>query len=364
MELRADRLASLDAFRGFTIGGMILVNNPGTWAAIYPPLAHAEWHGWTPTDLIFPFFLFIVGVAMAFSLPARASRDSTAGVLARAARRSAVIFALGLLLNAFPRFDLAELRVAGVLQRIAVVYLAAAALYLATSRRTRAWITAALLVGYWALLTLVPVPGVGAPNLTPEGSFAAWLDRLLLPGTMWQGTWDPEGLASTLPAIATALAGIFTGEWLRSGRERAEIAVGMFAAGWLAILAGLAWDLAFPINKNLWTSSYVLFTAGAALEGLALCYWLIDVRGRRAWAKPALVLGVNPLALYVLSSLGASTLAATAVGDTSLKGWLFENLFAPWAPPRAASLAFAIAYLALWLAVGWWLWRRRIFIKV
>ena len=365
MELRPDRLDSLDAFRGLTIAGMILVNNPGSWSDLYPPLAHAEWHGWTPTDLVFPFFLFIVGVAMTFSLSARREKEvGLRPLIGRAVRRSAIIFALGLLLNAFPDFRLGELRVAGVLQRIAVVYLAASLLVLRLSRRALAWTTAGILAGYWAALELIPVPGHGAGVLTPEGNLAAWVDGWLLPGRMYQETWDPEGLLSTLPALATTLLGVFTGEWIRSGRPRAEIASGMFATGWGAILAGLAWDLAFPINKNIWTSSYVLFTAGAALEGLACCYWLIDVRGRRRWAMPAIVLGVNPLALYVLSSLTASALAEIPAAGTSVKGWLYENLFALWAPPRLASLGFAVAYLAIWMAVGWLLYRRRIFLKV
>ncbi len=343
---------------------MILVNNPGTWQAVHPPLAHAEWHGWTPTDLIFPFFLFVVGVAMAFSLPARLQRSGRRGVMAHVARRSAVIFALGLLLNAFPDFALGELRVAGVLQRIAVVYVAASAAFLTMSKRALAWLTVAILVGYWLLMTLVPAPGQASANLTPDGSLAAWVDRLLLPGRMWQGTWDPEGIASTVPAIATTLLGLFTGYWLKSGRERNEIAAGLFTAGWAGILAGLAWDLVFPINKNLWTSSYVLLTAGLALEGLAVCYWLIDVQGRRRWAMPAIVLGLNPLALYVASSLVASLIATVPFGDTTLKGAIYASLFAPWASAANASLAFAVAYVAVWLGVAWLLYRRRIFLKI
>ncbi|MDX1503626.1 MAG: DUF5009 domain-containing protein, partial [Thermoanaerobaculia bacterium] len=201
-------------------------------------------------------------------------------------------------------------------------------------------------------------------DLTPEGNLAAWLDRLLLPGSMWQGAWDPEGLLSTLPAVATTLLGLFAGEWIRSDRGRPRIAAGLFAAGWGALLAGLAWDLLFPINKNLWTSSYVLFTAGAALETLALCYWLIDVHGRRAWARPAILLGWNPLALYVASSLTASLMGAIPVAGTPLKGWLHQTLFASWLAPRAASLAFALVYVALWTGVAWALARRRIYLKV
>ncbi len=366
MPVRSDRLDSLDAFRGLTIAAMILVNNPGSWAHVYPPLRHAEWHGCTPTDLIFPFFLFIVGVAMTFSLGRRLEEGERRRVVGKVVRRALIIFALGLLLSAFPEFRLSELRVAGVLQRIAVVYLVASLLVLRLSRRALAWTTAGLLAGYWAALELIPVPGQGAGVLTPEGNLAAWVDGWLLPGRMYQGTWDPEGLASTVPAVATTLLGVFTGHWIRSRRERSEIAAGMFTAGWLAILAGLAWSIWFPLNKNLWTSSYVLFTAGAALEGLAFCYWLIDGLGYRAWARPAIVFGLNAIAVYVLSGLGTDLLIWIRVGmeDSALYGWIYRHLFVSWAGPLNGSLAFALAYLAFWWLAMAALYRRRIFIKV
>ncbi len=362
------RLASLDAFRGLTIAGMILVNNPGSWEHVYPPLAHAEWHGWTPTDLIFPFFLFIMGVAMAFSFARRLDAGGRRRLHHQVLRRTAIIFALGLFLSAFPDFDLSRLRVAGVLTRIAVVYLFASLVVLHLSRRAQAWAAAAILLGYWALLALVPAPGAAAGDLSPEGNLAAWVDRLLLPGRLYRGTWDPEGLLSTLPAVATALLGVFAGRWIRSRRERSEIAAGMFAAGWLMILAGLVWDLALPINKNLWTSSYVVFTAGAALEGLALCYWLIDVRGIRRWASPAIVYGLNSIAVFVLSGLVTKMLYRIRVGPggeaTSLMGWIYRHGFLSWAPPLDASLAFAVAYVVFWWAMMAILYRRGIFIKV
>lgn len=357
------RLESLDAFRGFTIAGMILVNSPGSWNHIYAPLRHAEWHGWTPTDLVFPFFLFIVGVALTFSLSRQFEPTDKRPIYVKILRRAAILFALGLLLAAVPHFDLAGLRIVGVLQRIAVVYLAASVIVLETSRRTQAGITAALLLAYWAVMRLAPVPGVGAGVLTPEGNFAAWIDRFVVPGAMHRGTWDPEGFLSTFPALATALLGVFTGYWIRSGRERARIAAGMFATGWVAILAGLTWGLIFPINKNLWTSSYVLFTAGAALEGLALCYWLIDVQGYRRWARPAVVFGLNSIAAYVLSSLLASVLRMFPMG-ASAQDWLFEHLFASWTTPVTASMLYALSYVACWWLVMALLYRQRIFIKI
>lgn len=365
---QADRLDSLDAFRGFAIAGMILVNNPGSWAHLYPPLRHAEWHGWTPTDLVFPFFLFIVGVAMTFSFARRLEGGDRRSLYASVVRRTLILFALGLLLSAFPTFELSGLRVAGVLQRIAVVYLLASLLVLNLSRRGLAWAAAVLLVGYWAAMALVPVPGSGSGDLTPEGNLAAWVDRLLLPGRLWKETWDPEGLFSTLPAVATTLAGVFTGHWIRSGRDRSEIAAGMFTAGWAAILGGLVWGIWFPINKYLWTSSYVVFTAGAALQALAVCYWLIEVRGRRAWARPAIVYGLNSIAVFVLSGLVTKLLYWIEVGgdseNTLLMSWIYHHLFASWAPPLDASLAFAVLYVVFWWALMALLYWRRIFIKI
>lgn len=361
------RLVSLDAFRGLTIAGMILVNNPGSWGHVYAPLRHAAWHGWTPTDLVFPFFLFIVGVAMTFSLPKQRELLGRTGIYAKILRRAAILFALGLLLNSFPEFHLGTLRIAGVLQRIAVVYLAAAILFLETERRVQLALVGTILIGYWVALALLPVPGHGAGQLTPEGNVASWIDRQLLPGRLWQGTWDPEGLGSTPAALATTMLGVFAGYWIRSGRARDEIAAGMFTAGWGLLVAGLAWNLTLPINKNLWTSSYVLFTAGAALEGLACCYWVIDARGHRRWAWPAVVFGVNALAVYVLSSLVARALYRVVLpgpGEVTANRWLYQHLFLPWAPPEIASLAYAMAYLGIWWGLMVALYRKGIWLRV
>ncbi len=226
------------------------MNNPGSWSHIYAPLRHAEWHGWTPTDLIFPFFLFIVGVAIPFSFGKRLARgDSRQGLLRHVLRRSLILFVLGLFMAAYPRFDLGNLRIMGVLQRIGLVYLLAASVFLFVGRRGRVWIAAGLLFGYWALLTLVPVPGFGPGDLSPDGNLGAYLDRLILGDRLWRGTWDPEGLLSTLPAVATTLLGIFTGEWLRSERTPEAKVGGLLAGGVAGIGLGLFWGLSFPINK-------------------------------------------------------------------------------------------------------------------
>ena len=361
------RLLSLDALRGITVAAMVLVNNPGTWRAVYPPLRHADWHGWTPTDLVFPFFLFIVGVSIPLSLGRRAGEGRERPVLARVLRRSAVIFLLGIVLNGFPWFDWATLRIPGVLQRIALCYLAAALIYLATGWRGQAWAAAGLLVGYWALMTLVPVPGYGAGDLGKAGSLAAYIDRTLLGSAhLWQQAkvYDPEGLLSTLPAIATTLLGVLAGGWVAAGRSPKAVAAGLAVAGLAAAVLGAGWGLWFPINKALWTSSYALFTAGLAAVTLSGCYWLVEARGFRRWAWPFAWFGVNALALFFLSTLAAKVLLLVRVGPeaTRLHAWLFERLFVTWAASLNASLAsvslaWALAYVLIWWGAMWLMFR-------
>ena len=367
------RLESLDAFRGITIAAMLLVNNPGTWSAIYPPLRHAAWHGWTPTDLIFPFFLFIVGVAMSLSFAKLRARGVKRGaLLAKAAKRAAILVALGLVLHAFPWVgtDLSELRLPGVLQRIGLAYLIATPIVLWAGWRGRAVAVGALLLGYWALMELVPVPGIGPGVLEPGRDLGAWLDRTVLgTGHLWAQTrtWDPEGLLSTLPAVGTVLLGVFAGDWLRGARPPRTTAAGLVGAGAGAVALGLAWGLLFPINKPLWTSSYVVFTAGMAALMLAACWFVIDVKGHRKWAQPFVVFGINALAAFFLSSLAArilNLLPAPGAADGSLKAWIHANFFASWLPPLDASLAFALVYVGVWVALMWLLYRRGIVIKV
>ena len=352
---RAPRLLSLDVFRGITVAAMVIVNNPGTWRAVYPPLRHADWHGWTPTDLIFPFFLFIVGVAIPFALAPPATRASVAHVR----RRAAIIFGLGLVLNASWGFDPATMRIPGVLQRIAVCYLLGALLVLTTRPRTQAIVAGALLAGYWGAMMLVPVPGYGAGDLGKEGNLAGWIDRTLLGDHVWRVSrvYDPEGILSTLPALATVLLGVLAGHWLRTDRPPATKSAGLLAAGLAGIVVGLGWSAWFPINKSLWTSSYAVLTAGIALAVLALCYHVVDVLGYRRWAQPFAILGVNALLLFFLSTLVAVILLRTSAGDRNVHRALFDTVFAPWAAPEAASLAYALAYLAVWW-VATWAWHR------
>ena len=376
-----ERLVALDVFRGLTIAGMLLVNNPGTWGAIYPPLRHAAWHGWTPTDLIFPFFLFIVGITTHLSLSARRARGDDEGRLVRQVlRRGGIIILLGLLLAGFPfipryGFDPATLRFPGVLQRIGVAYIAAGLLTLRASTRTQIVIVTALLLGYWAVMTLIPVPGSGAVGAaalaTPDGSIAAWLDRTLLGSHLWRQskTWDPEGILSTVPAIGTAMLGVFAGRWIASPRPLLERLAALFAIGAIGMVAGLIWNWSFPINKNLWTSSYVLFTAGMACVTIATCIWLIDVRRITGWTKPFVIFGMNPILAFVgsgmMARLMASIIKIERDGQTvSLQRAIYDSAFASWLAPMNASLLYAVCFVAFWFLILWTLYRKGIFLKV
>jgi predicted acyltransferase len=349
---------------------MILVNNPGTWDAIYSPLEHSKWHGWTPTDLVFPFFLFIVGVSITLALARRAEGGgSRRDLYVKIVRRAVIIFALGLLLSDFPYNDPATFRIPGVLQRIAVCYLLASVIFLNTTWRAQALIAAALLVAYWAILMFIPAPGHAAGDLSMEGSIASYVDRTVFGSHTWKPLYDPEGLLSTTGALATTLAGVLTGHFLRSRRQPLEKVAAMFVVGAGCVVVGWAWNYWFPVNKALWTSSYVVLTAGMALELLAICYWLVDIKGYEGWAKPFLVFGTNALAVYFLSEffvLLASLVRFTRPdgSQTDLLGLIYEKLFASWASPVNASLAFAVCTVLLWLGVMSLLYRKRIFIKV
>ena len=376
----SDRLTSLDLFRGATIAAMILVNNPGNDHA-YWPLEHAEWNGWTPTDLIFPFFLFIVGVSMVFSFQSRLNRgDSRALLLRHAVRRGVTIFAIGLALNytgVLASGFSHGLRIPGVLQRIGICYLAASILFLYVKPQARALVAAGLLVGYWILMRFIPVPGFGVPGrdipfLHPDANLGAYLDRkFLLWGStrLYEVTRDPEGLLSTLPAIGTALLGVFTGEWLRSKRTPQGKALGMLIFGVIGLILGEIWGIWFPINKKLWTSSYVLFAAGFALVCLALCYWATDIkRWRAAWTKPFLIFGRNSITLYVLAWLFEICLYLFSgqLHGERLNGheYIFLRFFAPLGSPSFSSLLFSLAFVLVCLVPICLMDRKKIFLKI
>ncbi len=384
------RFRSLDVFRGATVALMILVNNPGSWSALYPPLAHAPWHGCTPTDLVFPFFLFAVGNALAFVMPAL--QAAPAGVFwRRIAKRTLLIFAIGLLLNAAPflRWDASgelaarswdTLRVMGVLQRIALCFGAAAAIVWLCGRRGALWAAAVLLLGYWAACHVWGAPG---EPFSLQGWFGTAIDRALLGDAhLYKGEgvpFDPEGLASTAPAIAQVLLGWWVGQMVVGGRMGTELIARLCLWGALLLLLGWLWQLDMPLNKKIWTSSYVLHSTGLAMLGLALLIQVVDIRQRaseqRGWVRFFEIFGKNALFVFVLSGLVPRVLglwrwqvgtdAQGAPVWTSPLLWIYHTLFADIGnDPRLGSLLFACANLLLYAALAWVLDRRRIYIKV
>ncbi len=364
------RLVALDAFRGITIAAMILVNSPGRSHHAYALLQHAKWNGWHPADLIFPAFLVIAGMAIPLSLVRQVELGADRPALrAKILTRTRIIFGLGLLLNALPYFDWGILRIPGVLQRIALCYGAAALLSIYLRVRAQALSAVLLLLAYWALLTLVPVPGYGPGVLLPGADLGAYIDGALMGGHLLHETWDPEGLLSTLPAIATTLAGVLAGHWLRAAPSARRCLAGFAVAGIGGIALGDVWSMWLPINKSLWTSSYAVFTAGTALAGIAACYWLIDLRGYRRWVTTFVIYGTNPILAYYLSSLLTKLLVLIHVAGASgrpitLQLYLFDRLFLPLAGAPTASLLYALTYTSLWLGAMALLYRRGIFVKI
>jgi predicted acyltransferase len=362
------RLVSLDAFRGLTIAAMILVNDPGDWGTVCWPLLHVAWHGWTPTDLIFPFFLFIVGMSLTFS-----RRLGFRPALARSLK----LIGLGLLLNLYPYFPIAELRFSGVLQRIGVCYLAAWAARRWLRPRGQAVLAACLLVGYWALMTRGTGPEGLPPNLEMQTNLSAQIDRIVLVPHVWSHTktWDPEGILSTLPAIATTLLGLLFGEWLKSGRRPFVTTLGLLVGGLVLTALGVLWGeaappwLLFPVNKSIWTSSFVLLTGGLAAALFGLTYWVVDVVGFKRWAAPFVTYGKNAIAVYVASGFLADTLTAIqwprADGEmASLWERLYQGLYASVLSPYVASLAWAISTVVFFYLVALWMERRGLYLKV
>ncbi len=363
MPLGSKRLISLDVFRGLTIAGMIIVNDPGSWSHVYDPLLHAEWHGATPTDLVFPFFLFIVGVSIALSY----TKQINAGVpkkemVRKIIRRSTLIFALGIFLSLFPKFNFAEIRIPGVLQRIALVFLAGSLIFINTDWKKQLKIGAGLLIGYWLLMCFVPTPGYGKVMLEPGQNLAAWLDNLVVPGRLWQGTWDPEGLLSTFPAIVNGIAGMLVGKLILSDLEQDKKLIWLFSLGFLVYVSGCIWDWFFPINKHIWTSSYVLYTCGLATMTLAASIWFVDVKGFTRWIKPGLVFGANSITAYVLHGMLASVVILGAGGG--IKGLFFNGLVDIGMAPKLASLLWALLYTLICYIPIWILYKKKIFIKI
>lgn len=383
------RLLSLDFFRGITIAAMILVNNPGNWSHVYPPLLHAQWHGWTLTDLIFPFFLFIVGVSitLAFSTK-KENKVPTRELYPKIIRRTLILFALGLFLNGFPffdvpaigipldtltnqtPFDITTMRIPGVLQRIAVCYLVASLLFLHCGAKVQALWAVAFMLIYWAAMQWFPVPGIGAGSYAKGANFSAWVDNLVLHGHMWSQskTWDPEGIFSTLPAISTTLFGVLTGQLLRQNLPPMKKLLIMLIGGGTAIGIGFIWNHWLPINKSLWTSSYALLMSGMALVVLGVSYYLIDIKGWRFGVKPFRIYGMNAITVFVLSGVVTRLLYLikwqTAGDVITLKEWLVSTFFLTWLSPVNASLGFAMGFVLISYIAMLYLYNKQIFIKI
>ncbi len=366
---KRERLLSLDVFRGITLVGMVVVNSPGSRDYIYPAVAHASWNHWAFADSILPFFVFIVGVAIPFSLGGLLKRgESRAAIVWRIVRRVILLFVIGLVMNGFPHYDLATLRIFNALQRIALCYLFASIIYLWMRLRGQAILGGVLLMLYFVLMKYVPVPGYGAGVLEPEGNWCQYIDYYVLRGRMQFPTWESKGLLSTVPAVVTALMGVWTGQYLRSAASPLEKTVNMYFFGAVSLFLGLVWSLCFPVNQALWTSSLVMLMGGIALVVLASCYYVCDIKRITWWTPPFLVFGMNSLAVWVLTIMFQQTLGIikfTGADGTAVdvKTSIFR-VMEGWLGPWNGSLLFALVYTLFWLGVLSVLYRKGIFIKV
>lgn len=383
MVIQSQRLTSLDVFRGITIAAMLLVNNPGSWSYIYPPLKHAEWHGWTLTDLIFPFFLFIVGVAIKFSLDKYILANvSYAKILWRILRRTSLLILLGLILHGFPNYNFAEIRLPGVLQRIALCYFFSAILYVVFVKKrnneilfhtkTFVIIIFILLTTYYVLMTFIPVPGIGKPTLSADrkdANLAAYIDRTIFTEKhLWKvsKTWDPEGLLSTIPAIATTLIGLICGWWLKEKIDENKKTIIMFVVGMLMFLSSFFCDIFMPINKSLWTPAYVLLSGGLAMCILAICYWFYDIEKKKFLLYQFLVFGTNAITVFFLSGLFARIINLIKINGMVSKQFFYEKvlLMVTLHHYRLASLLYAILFVLLWYGIMNIFYKNKVFIKL
>jgi predicted acyltransferase len=367
------RLLSLDIFRGFTMAAMILVNDPGNWAHIYPPLEHSVWNGCTPTDLIFPSFLFMAGVSIVYAMQSK--KIDTSGhtkILLHAFRRMVTLIIISLLVQLFYHHSLTHLRFPGVLQRIAVVYFICTFLYLKSTQKALDWMLGISLVGYYIIMAFIPVPDGHPANLDPETNMGAWIDRLVFTSNhLWASskTWDPEGLLGVIPSIGTGLFGMRVGTWIkRTDRDSSTKTAWLFVYGILAIVVGMIWDLFFPINKALWSSSFVLYAGGISTVGLTLAYWFIDIQGYKKFFWPFLVFGTNSISAYILADIvpGLINLVKINHNGKTLPGmeYLYQTLFAPYFSPVNASVIDAIAFVLLIWVMMYPLYIKKIIIKV
>jgi predicted acyltransferase len=365
MSTQVNRLISLDAMRGFTIAAMILVNFPGNGDHVFAPLQHSVWNGLTPTDVIAPFFLFIVGVSIALAYTKRLQKGTPKmGMYKKIIFRSFKIFAVGILLNLIWDFNFAELRWTGTLPRIAIVFLVCALMFLNTDWKKQAWIGAIILLGYWLAMTLIPTPGVGKVMLEPGVNLAAWIDSKYLPGTMWQGTWDPEGILSTFPSVVSGITGMLAGAIILSKRSIDRKVILLMVTGFFMLFAGYLWGLAFPVNENIWTSSFVFVTSGIAFLALGAFYFLVDIKGFTHGTKPGIIFGANAITVYVLGDVLAAIFYGIKFGGESLNMHFFNVFTSIGMGEKLASMLYAIIYVCIIFLPAVILYRKKIFIKL
>jgi predicted acyltransferase len=361
----ASRLVSLDALRGFTIAAMIVANFPGSEQYVFFTLRHTKWNGLSFTDLIAPIFLFVVGVSIVLAYAKPLAEQRPKGALYRKiVVRSLKIFAVGMFLNLMPDFDLTSIRWTGTLHRIAIVFLVCASLYLNTTWKQQAWIGAVTLVAYWLAMTLIPTPDVGKVVLQPGQNLAAWLDRQYLPGRMWQGTWDPEGILSTFPAIVTGITGMLAGQLMLTDKPTLEKVAYLMTAGLFAAIAGYFWGLVFPLNENLWTSSFVLVTLGFSALLFGALLFLVDVSGHTNGTKLGILFGANAITVYVLADVFALLFYRLNIGDKSLNEWGVNTLIQLGCVPELASLLYALFFVGINFIPAYVLYQKRIFVKI
>ena len=360
------RLISLDAFRGFTIAAMITVNFPGTWDYVYAPLRHSVWNGLTPTDLIAPFFLFIVGISIAFAYTKRIEsgvpkRDMIRKIVIRALK----IYLVGLFLNLLPDFNFAELRYTGTLARISIVFLFCAIFFLFSKWKTQAWVGVVILVVYWLVMTLVPTPGYGEVMLERGANLAAWIDEMYMPGTLWQGTWDPEGILSTFPSLVTGITGLLAGRLLLDNTlSKHEKSIYLMIGGLFSTALGYVWGLTFPVNENIWTSSFVLVTSGMASMLMGAIFFIIDIKDRKKGTKPGIIFGANAITVYVLGDvLGLFFYGMEIVGD-SLNMHFFNAFTSLGLAPKFVSMVYSLIFICINFIPAWILYKKKILIKL
>lgn len=364
MEQQPHRLISLDALRGFTIAAMILVNFPGDEGHVFAPLRHTVWNGLTPTDLIAPVFLFIVGISVVLAYTKRLGHANRSDLYKKIFVRSLKIFAVGIFLNLLPDFNFSDLRYTGTLPRIALVFLTCAIIFLNTSFKTQAWIGACVLVAYWLAMTLIPTPGEGKVMLERGINLAAWIDSKFLPGRMWQGTWDPEGILSTFPSIVTGITGLLAGQLLISKRTPADKVIYLMVAGLVSTIAGYGWGLTFPVNENLWTSSFVLVSSGVAAMLLGASYYVVDIGGYTRGTKPGIIFGANAIAVYVLADIFALFFYVFKMGSATLNIHFVNAISDAGLSREFAGMIYSLLFVGINFIPAYILYQKKIFIKL